>query len=387
MPITLPNFSANQPQKGLVSDLSTALSAYMAQKQEDLKNEGQQYENMYTKAKGEKAPEFVESEIQRNKNLALMEALKIAHESKYGPLQAQADLEAQQALTRHRNAEAQYAGKTTTQKDLAAAFGEGTPEYNNALKKSYNVLEQGGNEIGVPYEQLQAHERTHATKSMESDLKRADSQVASYKKLKSLKDIQLKHPDMSTDFSVAIMNPDKKAGILEAMKRKYLVNKGKLAAIEKFEKLTADLVATGGEAMGGGQRFTDKLQELYKARKPDARNTPEANLFVIDNLMNEMLPGFSYGKDLRHGLKNRIKIIPDDEKYRELSLQEMERPNKTSSVDIQGQKYGVTPEIADKASALRREQEPSEEDITYTMGKYGLSREEVLNRIRQQSGR
>ncbi len=347
MPITTHSFAGIEPLTGNVSDLSSALAAYMDQKQKRLKNEGQGYENMYSKAKGENAEEFVQSEIQRNKNLALMDALKVAHETKFGPQQAQADLEAQQALTRQRNAEAQYAGKTTTQRDLAAAFGEGTPEYNKALKKSYNVLEQGGNEIGVPYEQMPAHERTHATKTMEQDLKRADSQVASYKKLKALKDIQLKHPDMSTDFSVAIMNPDKKTGIIEAMKRKYLVDKNKLAAIEKFEKLTADLVATGGEAMGGGQRFTDKLQELYKARKPDSRNTPEANIFVIENLMNEMLPGFSYGKDLRYGLKNRIKIIPDDEKYRELSLHEIERPNKTSSIDIQGQKYGVAPEVSE----------------------------------------
>lgn len=84
MPITTYDYSGVQPITGNVSDLSTALAAYMDQKNQRLKQEGQGYENMYSRAKGARAEDYVESEIQRNKNLALMDALKVAHESQYG---------------------------------------------------------------------------------------------------------------------------------------------------------------------------------------------------------------------------------------------------------------------------------------------------------------
>jgi hypothetical protein len=103
MPITLPNFSAYRPEKGLVSDLGTALEAYMAQKSERLKQEGQGYENLYSKARGERAEDVIQSEIDRNKSEGAKRALELALLEKFGGAEKQSEIDYKNAQTKYYN--------------------------------------------------------------------------------------------------------------------------------------------------------------------------------------------------------------------------------------------------------------------------------------------
>jgi len=110
MPITTYNFAGIEPLTGNVSDLSTALAAYMAQKKQRLENEsqaarteGQGYENLYSKARGKYAEPLVQSEIERNKSEGAKRALELALLEKFGGKEKESEINYRNAQTKYYN--------------------------------------------------------------------------------------------------------------------------------------------------------------------------------------------------------------------------------------------------------------------------------------------
>ncbi len=315
MPLNLPNF-LNAPilsstlDKGAYSGMENLIPNFL---------------------KSYQAPTQIRQE--KEINTQKIEAQKIANAllQKYGEQEKMAKLALMGAQAQH------YANPmTSTQRDLMAAFGgSSSPEFKQALKQQYGVFDQntsniGGAEgipesaIGPAFQNLPKNEQLFATKEMHKDLNLAKGMTDSLKVLDQMDEIVDEHPELWNSFTLMMSDPNNEAGIKEYLRRNVAVNEEQRAAIDKFRKLSGDLVVKGGEALGGGQRFTDARQALLTSIKPDIQNTPEANKFVIQNMKDLMSEGPEWQKALRYGLKNRVKIIRDPEAFKREKPTEMQ---------------------------------------------------------------
>lgn len=339
MPLNLPDFlrapiqrneytplEPQNPLAGLENLIPNTLSAYHAPQK--LKEERETAER---KKKAEELANNFLSTYGPRRNEAEIKALERGALSPLGLL-----LQERMGLTNPKDISAmdrmistQTAGATTpAQKDLAAIYGAGTPEFNDALKEQYqiptnnqavmNAQEEGvpGEVVGGPLRALPKNEQLFYVKKMEGDLQKAHAMTESIKTLNHMKSIMEKYPHLWKSFSLMLLNPENKSGIEEYIKRN-VINEDEKTAADIFRKLSSELVAKGGEALGGGQNFTDKRQELYSSMKPDVANTAAANNFLIDNLIDLMSGGPLWEKSLRYGLKNRVKIIDNPTIFRE----------------------------------------------------------------------
>jgi hypothetical protein len=221
--------------------------------------------------------------------------------------------------------------QTSTQRDLAAIYGAGTPEFKEALKENYEL--QGLNPsnelyakaidsdippdvLGGSLRGLPKNEQLFYVKKMEDDLKKAQNMTKTIKTLDQMQSIMDQNPNLWKSFSLMLSNPEDKSGLEEYVKRN-IINKDEKTQVDIFRKLSNELVASGGEALGSGQRFTDARQALIASMKPDVANTAEANKFIIKNMKGLMGAGPEWEKALRFGLKNRYKIIDNPQLFRE----------------------------------------------------------------------
>jgi hypothetical protein len=213
-------------------------------------------------------------------------------------------------------AEAQNYGLTPAQKQAGQLFGAGTPEYNDAIRLQLGLaptrqqLPSGVPQGSVPYasmpslkEQSQASNRMHETSAKLNQLEKVRGI------LEEMRAIQVKHPNLGDYISTSLVDADGKPGLKSKLLRP-LVNKSDLAAQEKFNKLSSDLVLHGAQAFGG-KAFTDARQKLMENAKPHFGNTSEANLYVIDKMFKDLdyVPG--YKKAVQAGISNRYEV-PDD---------------------------------------------------------------------------
>ncbi len=251
------------------------------------------------------------------------EKLRLANElagtkNQYAGRQEEADLELKLAQALHARRQAANPGGgslTTTQKELADIYGKDSPEYKAALLRQYGIIEGADVPAGaVPLDTMSPGERNEATKRMRNELTRANDLSKAHKTLEEMQKIMEKHPGMADFFSVALVDPSAKQSFWGQLKRQG-VNKEDLAAVEKFNKLSNDLILSAGQAMGA-KAFTDAKLKVIEQAKPNARNTDEANRFVINYMKEDFEPYVGYGKALQHGLKNRYEVLEDPENYR-----------------------------------------------------------------------
>lgn len=119
-------------------------------------------------------------------------------------------------------------------------------------------------------------------------LRESEDAVRMNENLDGLKQIILENPGMGNSFSLAFQSSQPEATLIEQFAKKGMDQK-QLAAIQKFIKISNQLVADSQTTSGSARGFTDTRQRLFESIKPNIKNTDEANLYVIDNLkkMNE----------------------------------------------------------------------------------------------------
>ena len=249
---------------------------------------------------------------------------------------------------------------TPTQRELAAIHGFGTPEYTKALGEQYGIIEGANVPQGaIPLAAMGANERNAAVKDMTAELKKSQEATKAVKRANEMLQLIEQHPNMADYFSTALVDPNKK-GFFQQLKR-IGVDKKDLAALEKFNKLSSDLVLHGSQAFGG-QKFTDARQALLEAAKPSSRNTDEANRYVLNNIIDDLSPYEGYGKALQGGFQNRYYVPPVPEDYRKKPVTEN---------DMESQ-------MQNAISAAQPSNNYTQEDLEFTAQQNGITVEEVM---------
>lgn len=391
MAIQLPNF--NQPaEEGFLSKILQGYSAANAlqrlpqqNEQLNLMNEQQQIANQF-------APQRMEQE---NEQMRLMNALQQAREP-FAQQLAQGEVESQQRANRGalgnmiqdvNNVVQQYGfnspeaeaarqwfqgqvqgrqqpDQRTREQKLADDMSNGDPVLRAKLLKELSKV-QGERRPEVPvdanaFENMQPGERQIVVKEMNADLKKANSAASALKLVKEMKKIQDSNPNLSKYFASAIVTDE--PGLWSKIKRNIvgLTDEKSLAEIEKFRKLSSELVLKGSE--NWGVRPTDARTKLLSLTKPNENNTTEANNYLFNRLEDEFEPWVAYGEDLKKGLNNRYQVIPDFNKYvnnKEETLQNVlqqgpSEPSKTANrrkVSYKGKIYLVSEDQLEKALA------------------------------------
>jgi len=173
--------------------------------------------------------------------------------------------------------------------------------------------------MGIPWANLTSkNERSDAAKRNYADQKVANGMTAMLPVLSEMEKLVDEDPDLWKSYT-AILEGNKelsKSDLRELFEKNFITDEKRKTAIDKFNKLTGELIVQGKDAFGGGDRFTDAKLRLLEQIKPDIRNTPAANRFVIQKLKDQMSAGPEWAKALRAGEKKRIGVINDPEFYR-----------------------------------------------------------------------
>lgn len=210
--------------------------------------------------------------------------------------------------------------------------------------------------IGRPYETMSKNEQTLATKDMKKELNMAIGMKESLDILDKMKGIMAENPDLWRSFTLILEEPDeRKGGLLsstsELIKKNVLMNEKDRTAINKFRKLSSELVVKGAQAFGGKDNFTDARQKLIESMKPSIENTPEANSFVIDNMADRMREGPEWEKALRYGLQNGVMVVRDPDFY--IEKYEERKQGKEGKEGKEGKYYNGKIEINGALSNVR----------------------------------
>ncbi len=220
---------------------------------------------------------------------------------------------------------------STTQRDLMSIYGQGTPEFQQAMKREYGIYDnqqpQGGMEGGdIPpevrgrrFDTMPKVAQNAAMKRMHDNLRITQSQSETIPIINELKSVIKQNPNLWKSYALILDKPGD-SGTIDYIKKNFGISDKDKTALDKFGKLAGDLIVTGGESFGGGgQKFTDARQDLLKSIKPSERNTDAANLFVLDNLEKKAKGANAYASAIRQGLKEGVEIIPNPDLFRQLS--------------------------------------------------------------------
>jgi polyhydroxyalkanoate synthesis regulator phasin len=151
--------------------------------------------------------------------------------------------------------------------------------------------------------------------------------------------------------------------------KKLFTDKKERAALEKFRKITSELVQKGAMTFGG-RSFTDTRQRLIEQSKASSGLTFEANQYVIENMRHlfDEKKGRAQKDATKLGLQDNYYVPFDPEVFGEILSkgQQNEQPiNKSGSSN---------------GHPLNSEQY-SEEDILNTAREYGMTPQEVRQKL------
>lgn len=139
-------------------------------------------------------------------------------------------------------------------------------------------------------------------------LEKAESAYKAVNLLDELESIINENPGMHKYFARALTTDSLEPGFFEQLFRNSVIDEKQLTALQRFTKISNQLVADGASAFGGSRQFTDARQKLLQSIKPSAANTAEANRAIINGLKKELVP------DARE-LENIISAIDRDVTY------------------------------------------------------------------------
>jgi hypothetical protein len=302
------------------------------QQAEELKNALSQMQNKYypqiteasianQQAQAEKARLEAQYKPQEMANKIKESELKqaiLALKGQFLPQTHQANIDLLKAKAdKARRIESQTPGKhSPIYNDLAAIYGEGTPEFAEAVKQARGIPTS----VNTPADQelrfsdlSSKNEQLDVSKRMRNDLKAAHSVKKAIGTLNEMRRITLENPGLSDTLANIFIDPKKESSIISKATKTFL-NKKDRAAVEKYIKLGNDLILQGGEGLGA-KNFTDAKAKIIELSKANAGNSQEANLFVIDNMIRQLQPWEAYAQDLKRGLRERKVVEFDLDKY------------------------------------------------------------------------
>lgn len=219
----------------------------------------------------------------------------------YEPREREADIAYKRALTER----AEY-----EMPDIQTSMG-----INNELVKSGIP----GEVIGDPLRSYSKGERQFLMKEMLSNQKKYESQERAYDTTVELEKIVREHPNLWKSYSLFLNSDDPKDPSLLALAKSQVVSEKDKTAIDKFSKLSSDLILQAGESMGGSRAFTDYTKRMVSQTKPNVRNTAAANQYLIDRYKDLFSSGKTGSKAFREGIKHRTFISDNPNAFKQAS--------------------------------------------------------------------
>lgn len=312
MPISLPRFM-HQPDENIPDILGNYMRGYSLAGQPAAMRRQEEQERLANALKGleyQFAPQQYEQEAEKR-------ALSNAFQSRENEAQPE-DIRLRQL-----NDALKAQGQHLSHDQLRMALKHMPQEYElaqqlkqaqiaSALGKAqqYYPREQGEH---VSFDQLSKPEQFDVSKRMRNDLRSAEDVYKADRTLDEMKKIMESYPELSDTLSNILIDP--KSSSIKAKIARSLINKKDRAAIEKFTKLSNDLVLQAGTALGS-KNFTDAKLRVLETAKPTSLNSTEANLFLINKMKEEFSPWKDYASELKKGLKDRYVVEYDLDKYR-----------------------------------------------------------------------
>lgn len=171
--------------------------------------------------------------------------------------------------------------------------------------------------VGRPYGSMTKHEQNFATKDMAKNLEKAEALSDVYGLAKNAKKILADNPKLNEYWSIAMMDPNKTGTLIETIKRDLLMPEKERQAAEKFFKDTATLVALSAQTYGG--RGSDQLRKLIEQGKARFGNTLQANMYVLDEIIDRSAEGPAWSEALRDGLTQGVYVMKDPKRYRKMT--------------------------------------------------------------------
>jgi hypothetical protein len=300
--------------------------------------------------------------------LALMHAQALHHEAQASPEHAArqfAPTEASKYMNEYKDAvkkhgedsfEAKFA--LSALKGYKNTYGE-FADKNETLSQipgSYSLKGQPAGEIN----------KTRA--EMRADIPKAQNMIEGSRLLDDLDKLTREYPNLSESFSKIMESPNES---MFASVKKLFTNPKERAALEKFRKITSDLIQKGALTFGN-RGFTDARQRLIEQSKASSGLTFEANQYVIENMRHifDEKKGRAQKDATKKGLQDNYYVPFDPEVFGEMlskGSQSSENPSQGSFESSRSQ-----PENSDQYS---------EEDILNTAREYGMTPEEVRQKL------
>lgn len=137
----------------------------------------------------------------------------------------------------------------------------------------------------IPMSTLPVGARTDAYKELRQRANSPSKRYAIVKTLNEMVKIANDYPDLSTSYAAAIFPEKYEGGILDTSRLKAMP-KEKRIALERFNKLSNDLVIKQVHGLGG-QRASIFLERIMKASNPHYGLTPEAIAAIRDSQQEE----------------------------------------------------------------------------------------------------
>jgi hypothetical protein len=151
---------------------------------------------------------------------------------------------------------------------------------------------------------------------MRADIPKAQNIIEGARLLDDLDKLIKQYPNLSESYAKIMESPnDSMFGSI----KKLFTNKEERAALEKFRKITSELVQKGAQTFGG-KAFTDARQRLIEQSKASSGLTFEANQYVIENMRHlfDEKKGRAQKDATKKGLQDNYYIPFDPEVFGEM---------------------------------------------------------------------
>ena len=237
------------------------------------------YENMIKAAQAMYEPRVQEANIFNTENQARL----------YGQ---KADLypEEARALMNQQNASARNLGSQAVFQEIQNKMAQDAFNRSNNPGQSLGIPEDFAKKviIGNKYDPLIGENRKRDIEQrMDAAYSSAVLGDKILRRLDQAESIFNAHPDLADTWSKAILNPNKKDEFFSTLARKT-VDPEKREAIEKIEKLAADMITMQIESKNSG-RVTDFARSMEASRKIHPAGSAGANKFIIQNMRQDLI--------------------------------------------------------------------------------------------------
>jgi hypothetical protein len=242
-------------------------------------NEAQKYAQSQSKSFMDQL-EAQYKEQQILKDLELKHAQALHHEAQASPEHSARQFsptEAKKHMNEYEDAVNKY-GKDSFQAQFALSALKGYKNTYGEFSDKHPTLSEIPGSYSLKGQPAGDVNKTRA--EMKADIPKAQNMIEGSRLLDDLDKLTKEYPNLSESFSKIMESPNES---MFASVKKLFTDKKERAALEKFRKITSELVQKGAITFGG-RSFTDTRQRLIEQSKASSGLTFEANQYVIENM-------------------------------------------------------------------------------------------------------